>query len=347
MASDEGDMIAGGGSGSVIAPYTVGTYSGLQNYVKEHNLADKIEIKYESEIVLAALLCEKSDVCITVVGAYSHEGDDRSTMSIPLEEELFVDAIVRKNNNTIVVIHSPAAVKVSPFEAKAAAIVCMGYPGQEDGNAFSELLFGDALPSGRLATTWPVDMAQLDFTEEQYPGVLAHDPCINGKKEIFFFFLFDFLFQIECKRESYPYTQATYSEGALFGYRWYVETGIQPQYAFGFGLTYTTFVYGDFHVDYQNRRFTLNVSNTGRYPGSEVVQLYVGYPELYNQPNRQLKGFQRTPVLSPGQSHTVFLPLPELFYWQVGVGETPATGLFTAYAAASALDVRASLQFSV
>ena len=238
-----------------------------------------------------------------------------------------------RNNRSIVVIHSPAAVEVSPFESKAASILCMGYPGQEDGNAFAELLFGEALPHGRLATTWPVSMSQLAFTKEQYPGVLTHDPCIN-----------------ECKRGiPFPYTQATYSEGMLFGYRWYVETNIVPQYPFGHGLTYTSFSYSDFHIDEQNKRFTVKISNQGGYVGSEVAQLYVGYPEEYNQPKMQLKGFVRTRNLNPGESETVFLEIPELLYWKVGSPsrEARAVGVFTAFVGASATDIRGTLQFPI
>ncbi len=234
-------------------------------------------------------------------------------------------------------IQSAAPVLVSPFFDQAVAVISAGFAGQEFGNALADVMSGAVTPQGRLAVTWP-SVSSRDsklFSEAQWPGVRAKDPCTPECMELHF----------------WPYYQATYSEGPYFGYRFYDRLGSGSgapgaQFPFGFGLSYTTFVWSG--ISATNSSVSVVVTNAGtKLNGIDVVQLYVAYPAEYNQPLKQLKGFAKTQLLAPGASERVSIELlPELLVWKPGVGEVPATGTFTAIIARDAGHVVTQLQFT-
>ncbi len=139
------------------------------------------------------------------------------------------------------------------------------YPGQEDGNAIAALLFGDVNPSGKLPVTFPRSLADVPArTPQQWPGA-------GG--------------------------QVDYSEGLLVGYRWYDAEHIQPEFPFGFGLSYTSFRLGHLAVTPPGRSGTvtvrLSVTNTGRVAGAETVQVYVGDPASAEQTPGSSRGSRK------------------------------------------------------
>ena len=159
------------------------------------------------------------------------------------------------------------------------------FPGQEQGNAIANMLFGDVNPSGKLPITFPVDEDSTPVSSEnQFPG-------IDGVSD--------------------------YSEGVFVGYKGYEEAGIEPAYAFGHGLSYTTFNYQNIKAKDMTKSknkdleitISLNLCNTGYLSGSEVVQVYVGeLPTNVDTPSKQLAGFKKV-ELDPGKQDLLRLSL--------------------------------------
>lgn len=139
-----------------------------------------------------------------------------------------------------------------------------------------DVLFGDINPSARLVVTLPNVENEVQFTENQFPGVDL---------------------------------QADYTEKMYIGYRWYTANEVTPAFAFGHGLSYTTFQYEDLNIDHLD--ISLTVTNTGARAGSEVVQLYLQFPESADTPPLQLKGFEKTSILKAGESIRLNLTLRE------------------------------------
>jgi len=180
------------------------------------------------------------------------------------------------------VLNTGSAVTL-PWADSVKGVLEAWYPGQDDGAAIAALLFGDVNPSGKLPVTFPKSLSDVPAaTAQQWPGV-------NGKVE--------------------------YSEGLDVGYRWYEDKGVAPQYAFGSGLSYTTFAFSRLTVSQPTTtslgsvRVGVDVRNTGRRAGADVVQLYVGDPAATGEPSSQLKGFQKV-SLRPGQTKHVTLTVP-------------------------------------
>jgi beta-glucosidase len=214
-----------------------------------------------------------------------------------------VEAVTAANPRTVVVVKSGGPV-LMPWKDRVPAILEAWYPGQEDGNAVAALLFGDVNPSGKLPVTFPAADGDVPaHTPQQYPGV-------NGT--------------------------GTYSEGLQVGYRWYDGRPGPPLYPFGYGLSYTSFGYSGLTVSAPHGGYVdvgLDVTNTGRRSGADVVQLYVSFPAAAGEPPRQLKGFQRV-TLEAGRSRHVELRLDERAFstWNSAKGEWQvADGTFTVH----------------
>ena len=140
---------------------------------------------------------------------------------------------------------------------------------------------------------------------------------------------------------------SVYTEKLEVGYRWYDAHGVAPKYAFGHGLSYTTFAYSDLAASPGEVSFT--VSNAGDVSGAEVPQLYLGFPPAAKEPPRQLKGFTKTKILAPGESTAVKFSLTDrdLSVWDVGThGWSKQTGTFQVFVGASSRDVRLTGSFS-
>lgn len=223
----------------------------------------------------AALTAQRCDVVIAFGIRVEGEGFDSADLSLPWGQDAVIDAVATANPNTIVVLETgnPASM---PWRDKVKAIVQAWYPGQAGGQAIAEVLTGAVNPSGRLPATFPQSLDQTP--RPQLPGLGT------------------------------PWgTPVTieYDEGAEIGYRWFAKTGANPMYAFGHGLSYTTFAYSGLQVtggDTVTATFT--VTNTGDRPGADVPQLYL--TEAVGDRRQRLLGFERV-QLEPGESHRVTL----------------------------------------
>ena len=317
----------------MLAESVVAAAQGLQ----QANVSGLTVTTVGNDPVLAAEACAQADVCLFVMSVYAHEGDDRLSLTLSLLQEAYLDLVLPSAKQSLVVLHLASAVDVSAWVDKCTALLTTGYPGQTDGLALADVLLGVSPPSGRLTLTWPLSAAQLAFSPQQWPGQLSADPCVN-----------------ECRSLSPRYSTMTYSEGQLFGYRYFNAKNILPRFSFGFGLSYTNFSYSHFALDSSDPSqlsFTCVVANTGSWMGADVVQLYVAFPSRYQQAPKQLKGFAKTLQLNSAESANVeiiLIPNQELLVWSTPLQKpVPAVGNFTAFFASSASRVLFEIDFTV
>jgi len=241
------------------------------------------------------------------------EGADRPSLALPGAQDELIGAVVEANPRAVVLLETGGAV-LMPWLERAAAVLQVWYPGQEGGEAVAALLLGEANPGGRLPVTFPRAEADAPTaTPARYPGV-------EGR--------------------------AAYDEGVLVGYRWYDAQGIEPLFPFGHGLSYTTFAYDglDVRPAGDGLDITFRVRNTGKVPGDDVPQVYLGPPADAPVPMapRQLVGFERL-ALAPGERRSVRLHVDgrQLSYWSVEAGAwVRVAGPRTVYVGASSRDLR-------
>jgi beta-glucosidase len=220
----------------------------------------------------AALVAKRCDVAIVFALRVEGEGFDLPDLSLPWGQDAVIAAVAAANPNTIVVLETGNAVAM-PWHDDVAAIVQAWYPGQAGGQAIGEVLTGAVNPSGRLPVTFPADLGQTP--RQELPGLGT------------------------------PWGTATtihYDEGSDVGYRWFARTGARPLYAFGHGLSYTTFAYDDLAVEGgETVTASFTVTNTGARAGADVAQLY-----LTGDRRLRLLAFARV-ALAPGESRRVTL----------------------------------------
>lgn len=227
----------------------------------------------------AAAVAKRADAVIVFATKWATEGEDHFNMRLPYGQDAVIAAVAASNPNTVVVLETPGAVEM-PWHDQVAAIVEAWYPGIRGGEAIANILYGAVAPSGRLPVSFPVDTSQLPRPSVPGAGMTAKE-IERG---------FDIDYNIE---------------GSDVGYRWFARTGKKPRYAFGHGLTYTSFGYRDLTLtpDSTGRlKASFTVINTGEKDGTDTPQLY-----LLNQPNRtqqRLAGWDRV-TLKPGESKTI------------------------------------------
>ena len=214
------------------------------------------------------------------------ENRDRLEYGLPYGQDELIKALTEVNPNVAVVIISGNAVAM-PWVDQVKSVLFGWYGGSEAGRAVADVLFGDVNPSGKLPFSIPVKL-------EDNP---AH---YNGKT-----------FPTRGKNH--------YEEGIYLGYRWHEKMDIKPLFAFGHGLSYTEFEYGDIRLSskkIRNGKLTVKVpvTNTGKVAGSEVVQIYVHDCEAsVDRPAKELKGFDKV-YLEPGETRVVTIELgPDAF----------------------------------
>jgi beta-glucosidase len=301
IGTDGGAGVAsvGGGSGTVTSSGTVSPLTGIQNRAGSGATVQYEPANESDGVSRAVTLAKAVDVPIVFASYPQNEGTDNTTIDLPGQQNQLISSVAAANPKTIVVLHTGSAVTM-PWLNQVAGVLENWYPGQEVGNALAALLFGDVSPSGKLPVTFPASLADVPaHTTAQWPGA-------NN--------------------------QVQYSEGVDVGYRWYDAKNITPLYPFGYGLSYTTFGFGNLQVGTlgpAGATVTATVTNTGARAGAEIAQLYVGDPTSIGEPVHQLRGFQRVD-LQPGQSQTVRFTVTahDLAHWADSAGgwtTTPGT----------------------
>jgi len=333
-------MTGGGGSSHVSPILTVDPLPGIQKLAANDVI---IHADDGTNVAAAAAAAKAADVAILMLGDRQSEGSDHPIAlsgdqnapaadagrgrrgrggSVSADQNALAAAVLAANPHTVVVLKSGGPV-LMPWADKAPAIMEAWYPGEEDGAAVAAVLFGAVNPSGKLPITFPKQDADLPMqTPAQYPGV-------NNV--------------------------AQYSEGLLVGYRWYDAKKIEPLFAFGHGLSYTTFAYKNLITFPPNAANSMKVefdlANTGNRAGAEVAQLYVELPSLPNvpQPPRQLKGFRRVELAAGETTHVILtLDARALSYWDAtSHAWKVAPGAYTVWVASSSRDLRLTQTFDV
>ncbi|VZH91574.1 unnamed protein product [Fusarium fujikuroi] len=228
--------------------------------------------------VTAAKKCKHTFVVVGLNADLEKEGKDRESMSLPPHVDDLVSAVLEVQPNAIVVTQAGNPIEM-PWRHKAKAILHSWYGGNEAGNAVADIIFGRVNPSGKLPITFPSKL-------QDGPTFLSFGSD-NGR--------------------------IYYSEDVFIGHRWFDARGIEPAFEFGNGLSYTTF--STFNIRVADDGVRVEVRNTGKMAGAEIVMLYVSYDAIksgqksrFHRPLRTLVGFQKV-FLEPGHEATAFMPL--------------------------------------
>lgn len=256
------------------------------------------------------------------------EDTDRAGLGLPYGQDDVIQALAKVNRNLIVVNISGNAVAM-PWVKEVPAIVQDWYLGSEAGSALAAVLVGDVNPSGKLPFTFPVKLEDnAAYALGEYTGVRS-DTVINIK----------------------------YNESIFVGYRWAdKQKKSKPLFAFGHGLSYTTFEYGKPVADAKTMsvdgKLTVKVTvkNTGSREGQEVVQLYIADKKSsLPRPLKELKGFKKI-KLTPGESKEVSFVIDKealSFFDDTKHAWIAEPGKFEAIIAASAADVKGVVPFEL
>ncbi len=266
----------------------IGDTSGAYNGVTTgQNLDDK---RTEEQLIADAVAKAKGADYVIFIGGLNKsdyqdcEGHDRKNMDLPYAQNKVVAALAKANRRIVFVNISGNAVTM-PWRGSVPAIVQGWFLGSEAGNALASVLVGDVNPSGKTPFTWPASLQDVGAHKlNTYPGTWRADKKIIDEE---------------------------YKEGIYVGYRWVDKEKTKPQFAFGHGLSYTTFKLSNARANAASMTrdgritFTVNVKNTGKRAGAEVVQLYIhDVKASLDRPEKELKGFKKV-WLQPGESKDV------------------------------------------
>lgn len=226
---------------------------------------------YQKDFNEALKLAQNADYIIVTAGIHEGEFQDRSSLSLPGNQEKFIDEVSKLNKPTTVILVGGSAIKTTDWKDKVGAILDVWYPGEEGGNAVAKILFGAENPSGKLPITFPIEEGQLPLTYDHHPtgrGNDYHD--LSG--------------------------EPLYSFGFGLSYTTFEISDLQ--------LNQTKYSENDIIVA------KVNVKNTGSKDGSEVVQLYVkDLLASVSRPIIELKGFKKV-FLKTGESKQISIEVP-------------------------------------
>ena len=365
------DFIAGGtGSGNVNRAYTVSLLDGLKNagYVVDEALKNSYEayLKTEKErlskdkkewfmpdtrpaemAVSAQVIREqaaKADVALVTLGRTSGEFLDRMVADFNLTKEeqnmlkAVSDVFHAAGKKVVVVLNIGGVIETASWKSAPDAILCAWQAGQEGGNSVADVLSGKASPSGKLTMTFPVKFEDAASSDNFPIDMRVSTDLMNkgGKKN-------------DVKNVDYT----NYEEDIYVGYRYFDTFGKQVSYPFGYGLSYTTFAYDKAAVKADNGAYTVSVEvkNTGKVAGKEVVQLYVSAPDAAaNKPEKELKAFAKTKELKPGEAVVVTLKVNAddlASYDEAASAWVVTPGNYKFLVGASSRDIKATLEAEV
>jgi beta-glucosidase len=372
------DFIAGGtGSGDVNEAYSVSLEEGLRNTgfninetaktaFEKHKAANtKAFIRPEGfnammkpynppQIVYTPVnvkeISGSADIGIITIGRNSGEGGDRVEANdvlltqqendmIKLVCEIFREA----GKKVVVVMNIGGVIETASWKGQPDAILCAWQGGQEGGNSVADILSGKVNPSGKLPMTFPVNLND-HASNANFP--------LDGTK----FSIKDMFFGKKAKSEKEKVRNSDfthYEEGIYVGYRHFDKAKLDASYPFGYGLTYTSFEYGNMGAVLKNDTIyvTVSIKNTGSLAGKEVVQVYISKPNsTIDRPTQELKAFSKTRQLAPGETGNLHfaIPVADLSYWdEASAGWKLENGTYTIKAGASSRDVKSSRDIEV
>jgi beta-glucosidase len=340
----DGALYQGGGSGYVRPTYSIDPLSSLLIKARDSH----IQIQYVTNQNDYYAINNSFNVggfgnakCLVFINAWSTEGRDRYNLHAFNDGDKLVQTVASRCTNTIVIVNSVSQVNIEAWidHPNVVGVIWTGLPGSEYGPAIVDVLVGDYNPGGKLVFS----LAKNDS---------------------------DFGTNISLTYDS------NYTEGVFLDYRHFDQYNITPRYYFGYGLSYTTFSFSNLDVSnavnskhttqYQQHRMrpyanigtsklyepayeiTFTITNTGKIAGSEVPQLYLGFPAEAEEPPKVLRGFERV-YLVAGESKQVTLTLTQkdISYWSViNQKWTVASGTYTVWISTSAAKTDIKLQGS-
>ncbi len=363
------EFIAGGtGSGDVNEAYTVSLVEGLNN--AKFNINKDLQDTYLSYIIkekakqpkkrfffellppipemsvneIANDQAKQTDLAFITIGRNSGEFQDR-----PIDGDFYLteaetsmiknvsEAYHKEGKKVIAILNIGNVIDMASWRDHVDAIVLAWQGGQEAGNAVADVLSGNVNPSGKLATTFPIKYEDVP-SANNFPGIeLGGDDetqtnFMGGKN-----------------------SEVVYEEGIYVGYRYFNTFNVKPAYEFGYGLSYTNFAYSD--VKLSSSKFkkeitaTVEITNSGKSPGKEVVQLYISAPtDVLDKPAMELKGFGKTKLLQPGESQTLTFTITADKLASFNTERTSwiaDAGTYTLKVGASSADIKSSKDFKL
>jgi beta-glucosidase len=232
------------------------------------------------------------------VGTKDSEGSDIS-FDLPAKTNIAISKVAKLNPKTVVIMYAGGGRNMTAWNDIVAAILYSWYPGQIGNQALAEIIAGETNPSGKLPIT-----IEHEFKDSQgYPYLPEGEELYTG---------WNYDLDME-----HPVHDIIYNEGVFSGYRWYEYKNIQPLYAFGHGLSYSSFKYMNLKTNSDNYRIgddvlvKVDIANTGEVEGKEVIQLYIKDTKAsVERPLKELKAFKKE-YLIPGKSKTVYFTLKQ------------------------------------
>jgi len=374
------DIVSGGtGSGDVNEAYTVSMFDGLidnglipdaelegiyKDYIKTEKAKGKKtdnpltammggNIPVEEMGVskeLAQKMAEQNDLALITIGRNAGEGGDRKAEAgdfylTNTEKEMIstvTEAFNKAGKKAVVILNIGGVVETASWSSIPDAVLCAWQPGQEAGNSIVDVITGKVNPSGKLAITFPVKYEDSS-TAKNFPGHAA-DGKTGDEADLSGF---SFMRRV-------PW-EVVYEEDIFVGYRYYNTFDVPVAYEFGYGKSYTTFEYSNLKLSSDKFTGKINVSvevtNTGKTEGKEVVQVYVGKPDgKLQKPEEELVAFGKTKSLQPGKSEKLTFAInaeslasfdAENSSWLVEAGD------YSVNIGASSTDIKETAHFAV
>jgi beta-glucosidase len=239
----------------------------------------KIGFDSGTDLKSAVSLAKHSDLAIVFADQWISEDMDLPSLSLPDNRDALIEQVAAANPRTIVVLETGTAVTM-PWLDKVAGIVEAWYAGSSGHKALANVLVGDVNPTGKLAITFP--RSEKDLPHPVIPSLPPQDQALSYAVH--------------------------YDEGPEVGYKWYETQHKQPLFAFGFGLSYTTYAYSDLSVDSSAKTARFTVKNTGKQAGTEIAEVYGRLPRGADESFKRLVGWKRV-TLAPGESQTVTIAI--------------------------------------
>jgi beta-glucosidase len=240
----------------------------------------------------------------------------------------------------LVVLNVGGVIETASWNSLPDGILLAWQGGQEGGNSVVDILKGKVNPSGKLPMTFPINLSDH--------GSSANFP-LGVESSLTHFLIGSMVSNDEQKPKeeqvkNIDYT--LYQEDIYVGYRYFDKKNIDVSYPFGYGLSYTDFEFSELETKIENDtvKINLKVSNIGKIPGKEVVQIYTSKLDAkIDRPLKELRSFKKTPVLSPGETKEInlYIPVSEISYWdEENLDWKIEKGLYKILAASSSRNIQ-------
>jgi beta-glucosidase len=301
---------------------------------------------------LISKMAATADAALITIGRNSGEGFDRkedSDFNLSQAEKMLIQKVTEafhaKGKKAIVALNVGGVIETASWRNLPDAILLTWQGGQEAGNSIADVLSGKVNPSGKLASTFPAKYQDVP-SARNFPGIVLQPDKQEAKGEEG-----DMLAAFRKPKAS----KIVYEEGIYVGYRYYDTFKVAPAYEFGYGLSYTTFEFNNLALSApkftDKLTVTIDVKNSGKCAGKEVVQLYLNAPaQKLDKPAAELKGFAKTRLLQPGESQTLKFELSArslASFDSASSSWIAEAGKYTVKIGASSKDIRQTASFEL